>query len=59
MIATFDIYRLERQFVFWIETIDTIEAAKARCALLAEVVPPDYLIVGPNRHRTIIRHPRS
>jgi hypothetical protein len=57
MIATFDIYRLERQSIFWIETIDTIDAARARYALLAEVVPADYLIVGMNGRRTIIRQP--
>jgi len=57
MIETFDIYRLDRQFILWIETIDTIDAARARCTLLAEAFPADYLIVGINGDRTIIQQP--
>lgn len=59
MIATFDIFRIESKSVRWLETADTLEAAKKLVREFAAKVPAEYLVLNQQTGTKLLINPES
>jgi len=57
MISPLDVFKVEKDGKLrWLETAETVEAAKARIAVLAAKAPGEYVIYSQKTgHKTVVK----